>query len=112
MNNVILANSIHYLHLFIMIMGFIIPFSSNILYLRMYSLAIPFLLLHWSLNDDTCAFTLLEQIIRGERDKNKTFIGQVMKGIYILPDDLWSKILKIVFFGLWVFVQWRLNQLY
>jgi hypothetical protein len=78
----------------------------------LYSFCIPFLFLHWSLNDDTCAFTALEQIIRGEKDKNMTFIGQIMKGIYILPDDMWSKLLKIIYFCLWVFVQWRLNQLY
>ncbi len=107
-----IANVIYYSHLIIMIAGFSIPFVGNSYWLRTYSLLIPFLFLHWSMNDDTCAFTAAEQMLRGEKDKHKTFIGQVMKGIYILPDEDWSKILKMVYFSLWVLVQWRLNQLY
>ena len=110
--NTRLADIIHYFHLALMIVGFVLPFSNDVLHLRMYSLAIPFLLLHWSLNDDTCAFTAAEQLIRGEKDKSKTFIGQVMQGIYILPDEVWSKVLKMTYFSLWIIVQWRLGQLY
>ena len=108
----LVANIIYYFHLALMLSGFIIPFSSDIFKLRAYSLVIPFLLLHWSMNDDTCAFTVIEQYLRGEQDKHKTFIGRVMKGVYILPDEDWSKILKMAYFSLWVLVQWRLNQLY
>ena len=107
-----IANIIHYSHLIIMIAGFLIPFVGNSYWLRTYSLLIPFLFLHWSMNDDTCACTAAEQIVRGEKNKHKTFIGKLMKGIYILPDEDWSKILKMVYFSLWLLVQWRLNQLY
>ena len=75
----LIANIIYYFHLALMLSGFIIPFSINNFQLRAYSLVIPFLMLHWSMNDDTCAFTAAEQMLRGEKDKHRTFIGQVMK---------------------------------
>ena len=88
------------------------PFTNNIIWLKQYSLAIPFLMFHWGTNDDTCALTLVEQFIRGESDSKKTFVGQVMNKIYILPDDIWGKIVKTMFFGLWLMVQFRLNRIF
>ena len=107
-----LADIIFYIHGIIFLSGFLVPFSNNYSLLCLYSIGVPFLLLHWSLNDDTCAITVLEQILRGEKDRSKTFVGQIMKGIYILPDEAWSKLLKLSYFSLWLLVQWRLNRLY
>lgn len=107
-----IAEVIHYIHVSLFLFGIFIPFTNNKLWLLKYSICVPFLFFHWSINDDTCAITFLEQYIRGERDKHRTFIGQIMNGLYILPEDHLGIILKSVFFSLWLFVQYRLERLF
>ena len=106
------SNFIFFFHLTLMLAGFIIPFTNSNLLLHQYSLTIPFLLFHWAVEDDTCALTVMEQFIRGEKDKSKTFMGQVMNKIYILPEDLLGKFLKTSYFTLWLMVQYRLGKLF
>lgn len=107
-----LAEFVHYIHLALMLFGVLIPFVNDKQWLVVYSLCVPFLFFHWSTNDDTCAITMLEQYIRGESDKHKTFVGQVMNGVYILPEDRLGHVLKFIFFSLWLFVQYRLDRLF
>jgi hypothetical protein len=107
-----IASVVHYVHLALLLLGIFIPFTNNKSWLVIYSFCIPFLFFHWSTNDDTCAITLAEQYIRGESDKHKTFVGQVMNGVYILPEDQMGKALKFIFFSLWLFVQYRLERLF
>ena len=107
-----IADVVHYIHMALLILGIFIPFSNNKSWLIIYSLCIPFLFFHWSMNDDTCAITYLEQYIRGESNKHKTFVGQIMNGVYILPEDYMSKALKCIFLSLWVFVQYRLERIF
>ena len=102
---------VHYIHLALVILGIIIPFTNDESFLSLYSFVIPFLFFHWSTNDDTCAITMLEQYLRGETDKHNTFVGQVMNGVYILPEDKLGRALKFIFFSLWMFVQFRLGRL-
>ena len=106
-----LESTIHYIHLALLLVGIFIPFTNDKSWLVIYSLCIPFLFFHWSTNDDTCAITLFEQYIRGESDKHKTFVGQIMNGVYILPEDQLGQALKFIFFSLWLFVQYRLERL-
>lgn len=107
-----LSDIVYFIHLLLTIAGFVIPFTNSNILLHQYSLVIPFLMFHWTVNDDTCALTVVEQFIRGEKDKKKTFAGQVMNKIYILPDDLWGKFLKTSYFCLWLMVQYRLGKLF
>ena len=98
-----IAGIVHYVHLALLLLGIFIPFTNDKSWLVIYSLCIPFLFFHWSTNDDTCAITLAEQY---------TFVGQVMNGVYILPEDQMGKALKFIFFSLWLFVQYRLQRLF
>lgn len=86
------------------------PFFGPPILLKMFSLIVPFLFLHWSLNDDTCALTAMEQTLTGY-EKHETFTGQLMKGIYIIPDNDYGKLSKILFFVLWGITQYRLGHL-
>ena len=86
------------------------PFFAPPILLKMFSLVVPFLFLHWSLNDDTCALTVMEQTVTGY-EKHETFTGQLMKGIYIMPDNDYGKLSKILFFILWGITQYRLGHL-
>jgi hypothetical protein len=87
----------------------IMPFTNIKHYLEFYSIMVPFLFFHWSVNDDTCALTLMEQKITG-KNKDETFFGRVMGGIYKMEDNDANKFFKSLLFFLWMFVQFRLGR--
>ena len=107
-----IAEIVHYSHVIIFTMGIMVPVCNLEQLLKMYSTLIPFLFFHWSINDDTCALTVIEQLLRSEKDKHKTFMGQIMNGVYILPEDALGTLIKGTFFLLWMVVQFRLSRLY
>jgi hypothetical protein len=88
----------------------VIPFLKNTQLLEMYSILIPFIFYHWSVNDDTCALTQMEMYVTGN-SKEETFFGRIMGPIYKMDDTDSNNLLKTVMFGLWLFVQYRLGRI-
>jgi hypothetical protein len=88
----------------------VIPFLKNTQLLEMYSILIPFIFYHWSVNDDTCALTQMEMYVTGN-SKEETFFGRIMGPIYKMDDTDANNLLKTVMFGLWLFVQYRLGRI-
>lgn len=103
-------NIIFYIHLVLFIAMLVIPFLKNTQLLEMYSLLVPFIFYHWSVNDDTCALTQMEMYVTGNT-KEETFFGRVMGPIYKMDDTDSSKILKTLMFALWMLVQYRLGRI-
>ena len=103
-------NIIFFIHLVLFIATLVIPFLKNTQLLEMYSILIPFIFYHWSVNDDTCALTQMEMYVTGNT-KEETFFGRIMGPIYMMEDTEASKILKTVLFSLWLFVQYRLGRI-
>src|SRR5210317_2670168 len=101
-------NIIFLLHTIFLLMILIIPFTNNRRNLEFYSMVIPFIFYHWSVNDDTCALTQAEMYVTG-RDKEKTFMGRVVGPIYKMEENELNKLTKTLFFALWAFVQYRLG---
>ena len=88
----------------------IVPFMKNKQNLNFYSLLVPFIFFHWSVNDDTCALTQMEMYVTGN-SKDETFFGRVMGPIYKMDDNEANNILKSLLFGLWLLVQFRLGRI-
>lgn len=88
----------------------VIPFLKNTQLLEMYSILIPFIFYHWSVNDDTCALTQMEMYVTGN-SKEETFFGRIMGPIYKMDDTDANNLLKTLMFGLWLFVQYRLGRI-
>tara|TARA_B100000287_G_C20668366_1_gene792534 strand:- start:929 stop:1270 length:342 start_codon:yes stop_codon:yes gene_type:complete len=103
-------NIIFFIHLVFFVTMLVVPFMNNKKNLEFYSLLVPFIFFHWSINDDMCALTQLEMIVTGEC-KDKTFFGRIMKPIYMLEDTHASKVLKSLLFTLWMIVQFRLGRI-
>jgi hypothetical protein len=99
-----------YVHVFLLVLGILLPFIGQTKYLEFYSILIPTLFLHWALNDDTCFLTNLEQMV-SDVPKERTFMGRLIGPIYNLSDDGIGKGIKIVLFTLWVYVQFKLGHL-
>ena len=103
-------NIIFRIHTIVFIISLIIPFSSNVKYLKMYSMIIPFVFFHWSINDDTCALTILESNLTGKEQKD-TFFGRLMSPIYNIDNKTSDQIVKTTLFVLWMMVQRKLGIL-
>lgn len=87
----------------------LMPFARKKHYLEFYSIIVPFLFFHWSVNDDTCALTLMEQKLTGKH-KDETFFGRLMGGVYKMEDTEANRFFKSILFFLWMFVQLRLGR--
>ena len=77
--------------------------------LEFFSVLVPFLFYHWSVNDDTCALTLLEQRVTGKH-KDELFMQRLVGPIYKMDDSDLNNAFKTLMFALWSFAQWRLGH--
>lgn len=102
-------NIIFLIHLIFLLWILIIPFTNDRRQLEFYSMVIPFIFYHWSVNDDTCALTQAEMFITGKH-KDETFMGRVVGPIYKMEENDINRLTKTVFFMLWSFVQYRLGH--
>jgi hypothetical protein len=88
----------------------VVPFMKNKKNLEFYSLLVPFIFYHWSVNDDTCALTQVEMMVTGN-EKEETFFGRIMGPIYKMDDTDANNFLKTLLFSLWMLVQFRLGRI-
>src|SRR5210317_2185110 len=102
-------NIIFFIHVIFLLAILIVPFTNNQKNLEFYSMLIPFLFYHWSVNDDTCALTQAEMFVTGKH-KDETFMGRVVGPIYKMEENDVNKLTKTLFFALWAFVQYRLGH--
>lgn len=102
-------NIIFFIHLVFLLWILIVPFMNDKRQLEFYSMVIPFIFYHWSVNDDTCALTQAEMYITGKH-KDETFMGRVVGPIYKMPETDLNRLTKTLFFVLWSFVQYRLGH--
>ncbi len=61
------------------------PFSRNRIALLTHLVVTPFLWVHWLLNADTCALTVLERYLRGV-DASDSFFHALVGPVYKIPD--------------------------
>ena len=97
-------------HVIFVLCVLLVPFFGSREDLELYTLIIPFLLLHWTLNNDICALTELEKVVKGTNDTNKTFMGKVIGPIYKLDDTVVNEMAKMISFMLWAFVMFKLHR--
>ena len=105
-----IASLIFVIHLALFIFSMIIPFAGNTRQLKAYSLLVPFLMLHWATNDDTCVLTMIEERLSNV-PKKRTFMGRLLGPIYTRGDTELGKLTTCLFFGLWLIVQYKLGML-
>jgi hypothetical protein len=51
----------------------VVPFMKNKQNLEFYSILVPFIFFHWSVNDDTCALTQMEMVVTGNKKEESFF---------------------------------------
>ena len=102
-------NIIFLLHTLFLLAILIVPFTNNKRNLEFYSIIIPFIFYHWSVNDDTCALTQAEMMVTGKH-KDETFMGRLVGPIYKMEENQVNNMTKTLFFVLWAFVGYRLGH--
>lgn len=70
MNNII-VNLICFLHVILVILVVIVPFLDIPYLLMLYTVFVPFMILHWVTNDNTCVLTTIEKYARNVTTKDE-----------------------------------------
>lgn len=106
MNNLVYL-IIYIIHLIVLLFVVIAPFTNSNYMLFIHSIIVPFIMLHWLLNNDSCAVTMMEKYARGGSSeiKNEDCITyQIVGPIYNLTKDYadYSTITWTVTITLWL----------
>jgi hypothetical protein len=84
------ANIIWLLHLLFVLWVLITPFTNSEPMLILHLIMMPFLWMHWWINDDTCSLTMIEMKLRGleygTEDAQKSFFYNLVSPVYRIQD--------------------------
>ena len=80
----LVANIIFTLHVILAVFLIITPFIPNIdpVILLLHAITVPFILIHWVTNEDTCCLTTLEQMFRSGTQKSELFFQRLVGSVY------------------------------
>lgn len=105
----LLLKIISFIHILFILFVAVTPFSNSNYILLLHSFSIPFLILHWIVNDDTCVLTLIESRLRkelhGEEYNEKDcFTCNLIKPVYRFVDNYrnFSRIIYAITIVFWV----------
>lgn len=85
--NCLILNLIIILHFIFVLFIIMTPFIGNNYFLLLHAIIVPFMMLHWYMNDNNCALTLMEKKIRlnlygEEPDPNDCFTYNLIAPVY------------------------------
>jgi hypothetical protein len=107
------------LHLIVILFVLIAPFSNSNYLLSLHAILIPFILLHWVLNNNTCSLTVAEKFIRqyayGETAKqDDCFTYKFISPIYDFNKNYesYSLFTYIITISLWLISVYNLSYKY
>lgn len=85
------------------LIGFVVlaPFASDRHAVVAHLLLVPFLWIHWLLNDDTCFLTLVECRLRG-LEQSQSFMHSLVSPVYKIRDDDLATLSWIASVALWL----------
>lgn len=83
----IFANIIMLCHILLVLFIIIVPFTNSTYFLTLHAIITPFIIMHWLLNNNTCALTLFEQKLREyatgvKGDPNECFTCRLINPVY------------------------------
>ena len=107
------------LHVLVIIFVLGAPFSDSNYLLVMHLIIVPFILLHWVLNNNTCSLTVAEKFIRDttagdNMDKEDCFTYKFIAPIYDFNknNNNYSSFTYILTIGLWLTTVYNLLKKY
>lgn len=82
-----MADFIFGLHVLALVFVLVTPFVGSPKWILIDLMFMTSIYLHWLLNDNTCALTVLEKCIRGTPDDKSTFFGRLFGEAYNFGKD-------------------------
>ncbi len=99
--NALLATLVWALHVAFVVWAVAAPFTNSAAMLVLHLITMPFLWLHWLVNDDTCALTLLERRLRGV-ECDDSFFHRLVSPVYKISDANVRLVAWAASVGLWL----------
>ena len=83
----ILSDIISFIHGWILSFVVLIPFigEQHLVFVNVFFMF--GIMLHWYLNNNICALTVMEKLLRGKTDDEETFFGQIFGKVYSVGKD-------------------------
>lgn len=108
----LLSGTVTTIHYLVLAFVLITPFTNNIQLLILYSVFIPFLYLHWLTNNNVCALTTLERMIKG--NNKQCFTCDIINPIFNfhMDYDEYSRYTYLITGFLWIIVILKLLIVY
>lgn len=107
------------IHFIVVCFVVLIPFIGNNYFLLMHTIIVPFIMVHWALNDNTCVLSLLETKLRShiygnEINEDDCFTCRLINPIYDFKanNDDHSTIIYIITILLWIISTYKLYNKY
>lgn len=107
---------IHFLVIFFVVF---VPFIGNNYLLLVHSIIVPFIMIHWITNNNSCALTMIELNLRSKIegihvDKKNCFTCRIINPIYDVTNNYneYSTLIYIVTILLWLTSSGKLIQKY
>ena len=102
---------INILHALLVIFIILVPFIGQKDLLEIHAIIIPFILLHWYLNDSTCMLTEIEKRMTG-KDAADTFMGRLFEPVYKFQTKEGENIfLWMAMLSLWLVTMCRVGKI-
>lgn len=117
--NYLILKLITLTHLLLVLFIIAIPFTDSNYFLLLHAIFIPFMMIHWICNDNTCVLTIVERKIRKmikkeKEDDKDCFTCRLIEPIYDFKKNYesFSKTIYLVTIGLWLISAGRLYYMY
>ena len=105
------------IHVLLILVILIVPFTNSNYLLLLYVTMTPFLLLHWISNNDRCILTEFEKFIRGVKnvqDEEECFTVRLINPVYNFKENHknFSLYIYSIVIGLWLLCVFKLSFKY
>jgi len=104
---------IQLLHLCLILAVTIIPFTNSNYLLLLHSVIVPFIIIHWITNNDTCVLTTLEKYFKNtttKADEDNCFTVRLISPVYNfkIRHQRWSFYIYTITIGMWLLSSMKL----
>ncbi len=108
---------INVLHMIVILFVICAPFSGSNYFLTMHLMLVPFILLHWVLNNNTCSLTVAEKFIREQTYGKAVKEDECYSFKFIAPiydfnknHEAYSNFTYILTISLWLVSMYNINK--
>lgn len=112
----IILKIISLLHVIFVLFVVVTPFINSNYFLLLHSITVPFVIMHWLCNDNTCALTLAERKLRkeiyGKVDEDDCITCRLIEPVYDFRKNYqgFTAIIYTITIGLWLVTVTKLGM--